>query len=444
PVDVPTDQNFCMNGLVDCWRNPHPGCYEVRKCYEDIKIIRTPGCDKNDFSLFTIKNGYFFRDLDGVAVVCSLMENGIILETKTITLGRDVPVPQAQSDGSIKIDLKNYRLDAISMLDPKPGAEYYLDFAFVVTKGSFFRCSSAMKKLGQKAEKTMVLTREQFRLPIYTAGVPQELTGTKRSGFNQVLLPKPSLWRAPNDNDRGYSMGQRLGVWRHAIAESSTKSVRDRDHDGNIYTETIYKPANVKAEIIERITSYQDGRRKVSLSIKKMPGTPDLPRFGTHIMIPCESGDLRVEYYGRGPWENYWDRNTGFMVGRYSTTVNDMFVSYSEPGDFGYRTDVRWMDLTDENGEGFRVTALDANGVKATSFEAATFCFSVKRFLDRDLEAVEHNWMLPKRPFVVLNIDYRQQGVAGDNSWGAMPYPEFRLSDPTYRFEYMITPIKKQ
>ena len=444
PVDVPTDQNFCMNGLVDSWRNPHPGCYEVRKCYEDIKIIRTPGCDKNDFSLFTIKNGYFFRDLDGVDVVCSLMENGVMLETKTITLGRDVPAPQAQSDGSIKIDLKNYRLDAISMLDPKPGAEYYLDFAFVVTKGSFFRCSSVMKKLGQNAEKTMVLTREQFRLPIYTAGVPQELTDMKRSGFNQVLLPKPSLWRAPNDNDRGYSMGQRLGVWRHAIAESSTKSVRGRDHDGNIYTETIYKPANVKAEIIERITSYQDGRRKVSLSIKKMPDTPDLPRFGTHIMIPCESGNLKVEYYGRGPWENYWDRNTGFMVGRYSTTVNDMFVSYSEPGDFGYRTDVRWMDLTDENGEGFRVTALDANGVKATSFEAATFCFSVKRFLDRDLEAVEHNWMLPQRPFVVLNIDYRQQGVAGDNAWGAMPYPEFRLSDPTYRFEYMITPIKKQ
>lgn len=444
PLNVPSDQNFCMNGLVDSWRNPHPGSYEVRKCYEDVKIIRTPGCDKNDFSCYTIQNGWFFRGMDGVEVVCTLTEDGTVLETKTLVLGRDIPIPEAQTQGSFKVDLKNSRLDAVNLFEAKPGSEYFMNFKFVVKKGPFFRCSSIMKKLGQNPDESMVLTEEQFRLPIHTDGPTSELSKTKHEGFKSVILPRPSLWRAPVDNDRGYSMGNRLGVWRNAIDESETKSIRGRDQDGNSYRETHYKAVTAKADVIQRITSFSDGRRKVSLSIKKSPGTPDLPRFGTEILVPCESNEnMRVEYYGRGPWENYWDRNTGSMVGRWSSTVDDMFVPYSEPGEFGYRTDVRWLELTDENGEGFRVTALDANGMKTTSFGAATVCFSVKRFLDRDLESVEQNWMLPKRPFIVLNIDYRQQGIGGDNSWGAMPYPQFRLSDTSYRFEYMITPIKK-
>ena len=131
------------------------------------------------------------------------------------------------------------------------------------------------------------------------------------------------------------------------------------------------------------------------------------------------------------------------MVGRYSTTVDEMFTPYSEPGEFGYRTDCRWVELTDQDGRGWRFTALETNGTCTTADEAAVLCFSARHFLHRDLESAEHNWMLPKRDFITLNIDLGQAGVGGDDSWHARELPQFRLSDNRYTFEYLITPIGK-
>ncbi|MBQ2850908.1 MAG: hypothetical protein IJE77_10540, partial [Thermoguttaceae bacterium] len=152
----------------------------------------------------------------------------------------------------------------------------------------------------------------------------------------------------------------------------------------------------------------------------------------------AQDEEISVEYYGRGPEENYWDRNGGSPLGFYQTTVDKMRVAYSEPSEFGARTDCRWFAVENKSGQRLRFVALDSNGTKTDANGAATLTFSARRALNRDLESVEHNWQIPRRDFVVLNVDFAQQGVGGDDSWGAQTYPQYRLSGDKYRYEFLV------
>ena len=113
-------------------------------------------------------------------------------------------------------------------------------------------------------------------------------------------------------------------------------------------------------------------------------------------------------------------------------------ATYSEPGEFGYRTDCRWVKATNNDGRGVKITAINANGVVTGKDAAATISFSAKNMLNRDLESVEHPWQIPVRNFTVLNFDFLQSGVAGDDSWGAQAYPQYRLSADSYSYEVLV------
>lgn len=428
PIDVPTDQNFCMNGLVDAYRKPHPGCYELKKCYEDVKIRRENVDDSKDFSRFVVENGYFFRNLDNIDLVCSLTEDGQRIATKKMSFGIGIENPGPQSKTTIAVDLDSFDLSDVSKWDIKPNCEYFVNFDFI------------LRDKEPMLDKGHCLTSEQFRLPIYQK---EETERTEKEKSNGLLShndlgfigPFVSLWRAPNDNDRGNHMSKRLGVWRNATRTALFDLNRKlRNADGNLEGEVV---------------SYQDGSYQVSLAIQKGEKTPELPRFGSQwLFLAAKSPLTNVEYYGRGPEENYWDRSTGSMIGRYKTTVDQLAHDpYSEPGEFGYRTDCRWLELTDNNGNGYRIVPLNSNGVQTNEKESAAFCFSIKKYDDRFLESADHSWMISdfnrKTGDFILNIDYKQQGVAGDDSWGAQVYPQFRLNDSRYEFEYLIIPIRK-
>ncbi len=441
PPDVPTDQNFCMNGLVGGDRTPHPDCMEVRKCYADIKIVRDS--QNNDFSKYRIKNGFFFNDLSDVELVCTLTEDGKPLESKRFTFGKEIENAGPQKDISFVLNFDKINLSKTEIFKPVPSAEYMVNFRFVVNKDKVSFINNSEKNRVIILPKDQVLTEDQFRLPVYQEGGhigPQNV-------FRRDILPMPvyaNFWRAPTDNDRGNRMAQRQGVWRFPDPiPSSLKTVEEKDKDGNLIEEVSYELKNVKGSVTMRTVDYANGEKKVRIVMKRDKGTPEPPRVGTLLYLPLNfpNEEWNVVYYGRGPEENYWDRKTGSMIGRYETTVDAMRVNYSEPGEFGNRTDVRWLEITDSKGNGYRVIPLDSNGVHTGKDQAASFCFSAKRCLDRDLESVEHFWMIPWSNVIALSIDYQQMGVGGDNSWGAREYPQFRLSDTEYVFEYMLTPI---
>ena len=158
-----------------------------------------------------------------------------------------------------------------------------------------------------------------------------------------------------------------------------------------------------------------------------------MPRFGTILTLP---GDLdQVEWYGRGPHENYRDRRTGAAVGRYTAPVSELAHPYVRPQETGTRTDTRWVAVTDGSGTGLLVTGLP------------TVSFSALPYTIEDLDAGEtksqRHWAdLVPRDEVTLSVDYRQQGVGGDDSWGAVPHHEYTLWPREMGFRFLLRPLR--
>ena len=331
PIDVISDQNFCMNGLVDTWRNPHPGAREIKKCYENVKIVR-PENAGGDFTKFIVKNGWFFRDLSNVKVVCTLTEDGVGIADKTFVFGEDCGNAGPQEETALELgafqigaaESESAALDEILKQRVRAGSEYFLNFDFRLKEGEAL------------LPKDSLLTSEQFRLPVYQEGESPELAAKKT---DRAVLPdddfaiEADFWRAPTDNDRGNEMAKRLGVWRNAGAEMVWEEFPAEEKDGASVTRWLGRGKSLDVTCDWTETTYPDKSVKVAVAVEKGEGVPDMPRFGTILTLPA--GYENIEYYGRGPQENYWDRNTGAMVGRYRTTVDKMFTDYSEPVEFG-------------------------------------------------------------------------------------------------------------
>jgi beta-galactosidase len=175
--------------------------------------------------------------------------------------------------------------------------------------------------------------------------------------------------------------------------------------------------------------------REVIIEMQINPGVeglPDLPRFGMQVIL--QEGFDRLEYYGRGPHENYIDRNTSAFVGRYRSKAGEQYYPYIRPQENGYKTDARWLTLGDR--EQHRL--LFKNG--------STFGFSALHFTTEDLDQLtkenfRHTIDMHPRREVILNIDYRQMGVGGDNSWGARPHKQYTLPVTNYKFSFSFRPL---
>lgn len=442
PVNVPTDQNFCMNGLISPDRKYHPGCAEVKHSYANVLIKRDENAE--NYNEYLVTNDYSFRDLSDIEIQVSLLENGLPIASKTYKPGVDFDV--AKPGETVKLSLND---EALTNPEVKPDSEYILNFDVVVTGGE------ALVDAGS------VMRTDQTRLPIWKAAEPKEIAPElvkKGEEFVKELgedglkelatltldkLFAPNFWRAPIDNDRGNNMVGRQGVWRYAGQEIDWSDIRATEP--NVFERT-GKFQKIDGTIAEKLVlNPEKSAATITMEVKLGDRTPEPPRVGFTVPLIGVSPNVNVEYYGRGPEENYCDRKDGSPIKLYATTADKMFVEYSEPGEYGERTDCRWFRLTDKDGNFMKFTPIDANGTRTNADGAATLSFSVKPCLDRDLESVEHNWQIPKRSYNVVSVDLLQQGVGGDNSWGAQPYEQFRLRDKTYRFELLIetSPQKK-
>ncbi|GAB4252095.1 MAG: beta-galactosidase LacZ [Acidobacteriota bacterium] len=434
PPEVPTDGNFCMNGLVNADRIPHPSLLEVKKIYQYVDI------EAVDLArgLIKITNGYAFRSLGFLVGHWAILEDGVPIRSGTF----EVPDLPPAAAGEVQLPLP---------AAGKPGAEYVLDVSLRLRAGEPW------------AEAGWEAAWEQFVLPPQAAPVPMEVTGSplevedsayvlsvrgegfvaefaKKEGRLSSLRvqgrefvrtgPRPNFWRAPIDNDRGNRMPDRLGVWRDAGREWR---VQEANHEvlpeGDVRVTFAGPLGRVAADFTVEYVVRRDGVVEVAAQVQpRGTGLPELPKVGTQLTLP---GVLqRFAWYGRGPHESYWDRKHGARIGYYVGTVDEQFVEYSRPQENGNKTDVRWAWVGDETGAGLLVVAQDVLNV------------SVRNFRDEDLEEYPYHYLLPRRPFVTLNVDWRQMGVGGDNSWGAQPHPEFRLPAQEYAFRYFLVPLE--
>ena len=155
---------------------------------------------------------------------------------------------------------------------------------------------------------------------------------------------------------------------------------------------------------------------------------PELPRFGVQFRIPETFSQM--EWYGRGPQETYQDRKTGAAFGIYSGKVDDQVYPYIFPQESGNKTDVRWVTFRNENGAGLKIAGLPEVDVTASPY------------LPETVESSTHNYQVNNMPFYTIQVDYKQRGVGGNNSWGLKPLDKYRLLDDHYEYSFLISPAE--
>lgn len=433
--DFPNDDNSCDDGLVLPDRTPDPALAEVKKVQQYIKV------EPVDLSAgrLRVRNKYLFRDLSGIRGAWELEENGVVIQRGTLP---QLAIAAGQSQ-EIRLSIKQPKLAA--------GAEYYLKVAFTLAADTLW------------AAKGHVAAWDQFQMPYQAPAAPARdvsampalklsesadaftLTGAeftarigKRSGALESYEVKgkqliaaplaPNFWRAPTDNDRGNDMAKRQGVWRDAGQKRMVKEVKaEQVNPQTVRVTTVAGLPAGNSTVRHVYTIYGNGEIEVEQEVTASNGLPDLPRVGMQMHIP---GEFRtVSWYGRGPQENYWDRNSGAAVGRYVEQVDNFPFPYVKPGETGNRTDVRWVTFTNRAGFGLKATGMPLLSIGAWPFHP------------EELERHRHPSEFVPSQDVTVNLDYRQMGVGGDNSWGALQHPEYRLPAKTYRYSFRIAPV---
>jgi beta-galactosidase len=262
--------------------------------------------------------------------------------------------------------------------------------------------------------------------------------------------PEPDFWRPPTDNDYGYRMDLRLVVWKKAGERVKvTKADISQPEMGKVVVTFRYDIAGTDKEKIAGYSSvytiFGSGDIIIRNSFSKANSKiPEIPRMGMQMQLPAEFTNLR--WFGRGPHENYCDRYTSAEVGLYESTAGDQYTPYIRPQENGYKTDTRWLTLTDESGTGLLVSG------------KPLFCFAALHNIHDDFEspgkiaqyrkdaktANTHTINIKPRDLVNLNVDLGQMGVGGDDSWGAEIHKQYRLLADKYEYSFRIRPITKE
>nr|WP_299074469.1 glycoside hydrolase family 2 TIM barrel-domain containing protein [uncultured Allomuricauda sp.] len=449
--DIQNDKNFCLNGIVNPDRSAHPALHEVKKVYQYIKFkpinVKTGQIE--------IQNRYDFTDLREYEFKWALLENGVEKTTGTLPPLNIAPYESK----TVKID---YNLE-------NPSAEYHLNlYALNKTKTdllpldhvvAFEQVQLTKENVGIKKletngkisivfnDTTTTLSNSNFQFKLNTT------TGrisTLDYGQGNLILKgmTPNFWRAVTDNDFGTKAPEKLGMWKDAttnqklasiLFSNKTKKISVADNtevDGAITIETLYDLPTVNGKINIQYIVNPSGIITVKNTLKDIDSQlPHMQRFGNNLILKDEYQN--VQWFGRGPHENYNDRNTSALVGLYKASVNDLYFPYIRPQENGYRTDNRWISFTNDKG----------NGIKIVGDELLSF--SAHHQYNQDFDAGEekqqrHTTDIKKRDLVNINIDHKQTGVGGDNSWSqkALAHKEFRISPANLEYSYSIIPVK--
>lgn len=443
PEGTPSDGNFLINGVVFPDRSIKPHSLEVKHVYQNI------GFKADDLSagLITVINKFRFTNLSKYTFSYEITANGKVVKTADLPILDVAPEQEKQ----IKIDVRN--------LKSKAGVEYFVTI------------SAKTKTAENLLSGGWEIASEQFKLPIrtekkqfditkggkvtYKEGESIAITGkgfsvdidsktgiitSYKSNGNEFLLngfgPRPAFWRAPTDNDYGWKMPKESHLWKEATEQTSNAmSVKASQKGDAVQVEVIYKIDSVNSTWITRYTVMGNGSIKVDNELMNHGNeTSVIPRIGMKMQMPVQFTSL--EYFGRGPWENYSDRNSSSFVGHYKSTVAEQYVPYIRPQENGHHTDVRWMALSNSGGSGLAIVAdglieFNALNTPIEDFDAG---------IDKDKNLRHANDIKPK-DLVEVHIDFHMIGVGGDDSWGARPHDEYLIKSRKESFKYGFTMV---
>ncbi len=445
-----TDYNFVCNGLVDADRNPHPGIYEVKKEYQPILFEN----ENWQAGKIKVKNEFSFTNLSGFDFRWELLNNGQKFkegtflveanagETKSVSL--NVPMVKVAAGTELLFNVYAYQRTAT----PSVPAGHEVAREQFSGNSNYFDRWNIPNQSGKQANTGDLKIEKNADAVKFASGDIKGEINLKTGGINQLsyknnnivggFFPEPYFWRAPTDNDYGNDFINYARVWMSAQARRTVKniSVGDKNTEGVSVT-VVYRIPDVRADYTLVYLIKNDGTLQINATLE-LPAdseAPELPRMGMRFGLPDAYNQL--SWYGRGPWENYADRNTASFVGLHEdNTENGWTRTYIRPQESGYKTDMRWLTLTNTEGVGIRVEGLQP------------LCFSAMSQLTEDFDEGNskknrHTTDIIKRPFVTLHVDLGQRGVGGDTSWGAETHEAYRLKAKKYTYGFVIKPIGK-
>ena len=442
--DKPNDGNFCINGIIMPDRKPNPALYEVKKVYQNIKVYPTDLTHGN----VIIHNKYQFINLDFFDILWELTANGIIIQDGKLENIKIEAGEQKQVNIPFKIDKSipstEYHIKITSVLSKDmPWAKK----GYIVAWDQFKIPLDSHIEAKQKISEIPTIKISESTESIKIIGKDFETLIGKNSGAIESLIFKsiqlvtspliPNFWRAPTDNDLGYvdlvefqGNPQVESSWRNAGKNRRVIKTSIEDLEINV------KRVNVQFEVLNSekyletiYTIYGNGDIYVE---NKFTPNKNMFRFGMQMSIPGEFNTMT--WYGRGPHESMLDRKTGAAVGIYSGLIEDLIHPYIRPQENGNRSDVRWAALTNKNGFGILIS-----DIGETNLSIGAWPYTME-----DLENATHNYELPRRENITLNIDYKQQGVGGDIPALAVLHSEYKLKkNIPYYYGFRLRPYSK-
>lgn len=444
-----SDYNFNCNGIIAPNRRLNPHAYEIQYVLQNV-WIKDFDAENGSFNVY---NENFFKNIDDLSLTATLFANGVKLTTVAIPDTKGI-APQATKmvkSEALKSAIEEAEAEhateeiTINFAFASDGSQPLVDKGQVMARQQIVLNGYEFDKVDAPANTGSKIEVEETNSYVKVSAERMSVTIGKKTGMIDYLdvdgepmlkfreSMTPEFWRAPTDNDYGASLQKKMRVWKNP--QMNLKSFDKSESKDSVVLTANFEMPEVKAELMLRYRINAAGEVTVTekMTTDKEAKVADLFRYGMQLQMP--SSFSKLEYYGRGPEENYIDRHSSSFIGKYEANVKDEYYPYVRPQESGNHTDIRYFSI-------FNPTT-----GKGITFEgyAPMECSAIP-YLVEDLDAgieKEHAWGqhsgdLVEKGLVQLHIQQRQFGLGCIDSWGASPMEKYRLHYQDRCFSFVI------
>ena len=444
-----SDYNFNCNGIIAPNRRLNPHAYEIQYVLQNV-WIKDFDAENGSFNVY---NENFFKNIDDLSLTATLFANGVKLTTVAIPDTKGI-APQATKlvkSEALKSAIEKAEAEhateeiTINFAFASDGSQPLVDKGQVMARQQIVLNGYEFDKVDAPANTSSKIEVEETNSYVKVSAERMSVTIGKKTGMIDYLdvdgepmlkfreSMTPEFWRAPTDNDYGASLQKKMRVWKNP--QMNLKSFDKSESKDSVVLTANFEMPEVKAELMLRYRINTAGEVTVTekMTTDKEAKVADLFRYGMQLQMPASFSKL--EYYGRGPEENYIDRHSSSFIGKYEANVKDEYYPYVRPQESGNHTDIRYFSI-------FNPTT-----GKGITFEgyAPMECSAIP-YLVEDLDAgieKEHAWGqhsgdLVEKGLVQLHIQQRQFGLGCIDSWGSSPMEKYRMHYQDRCFSFVI------